>query len=332
REAVLWKMTNHPNVLPFVGLFRFKDMQGRIALVSPWMRNGNLLSYARKRAGVDRANLLAQAARGLLYLHAVNIIHGDLKCANIMVNDEGSVQLADFGLATVESVRATVTGSMSSSAGNPRWLAPELMFPEMFGGGGKSTRESDAYSFGMTALELFTEQVPFYDLAPLALPFEVAVNGLEPSWPGPDAEARGMTPDIWNLMRSCWKRDPSSRSEVLRVDLADFATSVVEIIRPNPRGIDDRDVKMLMRKIRGKTDRRGWFRNVWDVELLEDALLGRRSVSARIINASVLDSARVRRLFKSEILQSLTNSSFRATSYGIRCTGVEHYNTRTLRH
>lgn len=71
-----------------------------------------------------------------------------------MVNDEGQAQLADFGLATVESVRSTVTGSMSNSAGNPRWLAPELMFPDIFGGAGKSTRESDAYAFGMTALEV----------------------------------------------------------------------------------------------------------------------------------------------------------------------------------
>ncbi len=73
-----------------------------------------------------------------------------------MVSDEGQAQLADFGLATVESVRSIASGSrsMSNSAGNPRWLAPELMFPELFDGVGKSTRESDAYAFGMTALEV----------------------------------------------------------------------------------------------------------------------------------------------------------------------------------
>ena len=71
-----------------------------------------------------------------------------------MVNDDGVAQLTDFGFAAVEPVRSTVTGSMSNSAGNPRWLAPELMFPDLFGGAGKSTRESDAYAFGMTALEV----------------------------------------------------------------------------------------------------------------------------------------------------------------------------------
>ncbi len=58
--------------------------------------------------------------------------------ANILVNDEHVAQLADFGQSTVGD--GTVNGSMSNSAGHPRWLAPELMFPENFNGSGKSTQ------------------------------------------------------------------------------------------------------------------------------------------------------------------------------------------------
>ncbi len=73
-----------------------------------------------------------------------------------MVNDEGMAQPSDFGLATVGHTYglAISSGSMSNSGGNPRWLAPELMFPSLFNGTGKSTRESDVYAFGMTALEV----------------------------------------------------------------------------------------------------------------------------------------------------------------------------------
>ncbi len=187
---------------------------------------------------------LGETAMGLIYLHSIGIIHGDLKCvrgfafqtysnskavnvnvlqANIMVNDEHVAQLADFGQSTVGD--GTVNGSMSNSAGHPRWLAPELMFPEIFNGSGKSTRESDVYAFGMTALEvccaksseinfscltrisqMFTGKVPFFALPECALPLEVAINGLRPSHPGPETEARGLTGKIWRLMRRCWRQ------------------------------------------------------------------------------------------------------------------------------
>lgn len=71
-----------------------------------------------------------------------------------MVTDDGNAQLADFGLSTIGGLSATTNGSLSNSAGHPRWLAPELMFPDYFNGTGRSTCESDVYAFGMTALEV----------------------------------------------------------------------------------------------------------------------------------------------------------------------------------
>lgn len=73
-----------------------------------------------------------------------------------MINDKGKAQLSDFGLSSVDSVHEgiTATSSASNSGGNPRWLAPELIFPGEFNGNGKHTVESDIYAFGMTALEV----------------------------------------------------------------------------------------------------------------------------------------------------------------------------------
>ncbi len=90
----------------------------------------------------------------LLYENLLVIHCGTFSQANIMVDDKETPQLSDFGLATVEPFREVIASSTSHSGGNPRWLAPELMFPGLFGGTGRSTRNSDVYAFGMTALEV----------------------------------------------------------------------------------------------------------------------------------------------------------------------------------
>ncbi len=66
--------------------------------------------------------------------------------------------------------------------------------------------------------QLFTERVPFSDVLASALPLEIAIRGLEPEWPGSDAEARGLTSGVWKMMKECWKREPSSRT-ILGSDL-----------------------------------------------------------------------------------------------------------------
>ena len=73
--------------------------------------------------------------------------------ANILVNDEGEPCIADFGLSRVEAIQTTLTGT-SSTKGTFRWQAPELVFPDEFGGNGKHTAASDIYAFGMTCLEV----------------------------------------------------------------------------------------------------------------------------------------------------------------------------------
>ena len=92
-------MTSHSNVLQFFGLRRSEDAAGLVELISPWMQNGNMLTYVKNNEHVKRvdlvsafnswqvaslilsANQLSQVARGLHYLHeVVNLIHGDLKC------------------------------------------------------------------------------------------------------------------------------------------------------------------------------------------------------------------------------------------------------------
>ncbi|KLO05442.1 kinase-like protein [Schizopora paradoxa] len=300
REAVLWKAANHPNVLQFTGLCRLQELGSSIALVSPWMRHGHLLNYVQHNCDANRSCMLAQTARGLLYLHSIGIIHGDLKCSNIMVDDNGLAKISDFGLGTIESVRVATSASSSSSGGNPRWLAPELM-----SGPGKSTCESDVYAFGMTALELFTEKVPFPDVYTASLPYAIAIAGLEPSWPGPEAEARGLTSKMWKLMKKCWSRNPSLRTRTLLSDILDLTFDSLGTFALTRLGQPQHDLEnlnaetsacelaygklMAISKSRAQV---GWFSNVWHATLKrwrKNNIMSDIDVSIKVRNTTGVD-------------------------------------------
>ncbi|KAF9647907.1 kinase-like protein, partial [Thelephora ganbajun] len=94
REAVVWKRLNHPNIVSFKGV-TLEPLQ----LVSEWMPGGELREYIRNNREANLVNLLLGVAKGLDYLHSCDVIHGDLKGANILVDATGNAQIVDFGLA-----------------------------------------------------------------------------------------------------------------------------------------------------------------------------------------------------------------------------------------
>lgn len=90
----------------------------------------------------------------LAFLHHHNIIHRDLKAANILVTKEHVIKLADFGVAITEDKKRVEV------AGSPYWMAPEVIKEH------KSSFASDIWSFGITMIELFTGNPPYAELSP----------------------------------------------------------------------------------------------------------------------------------------------------------------------
>jgi serine/threonine protein kinase len=96
---------------------------------------------------------LLEIAQGLVYLHSQDIIHGDLRGANILVDDNWHVRLADFGLAVFAS--ATVATGSSHRGGSARWMSPELLSPQSCGlEKSQRTFASDVYSFACVCIEV----------------------------------------------------------------------------------------------------------------------------------------------------------------------------------
>ncbi|KAK0485349.1 kinase-like domain-containing protein, partial [Armillaria luteobubalina] len=173
-----WRQLHHPNVLPFLGVNKTL-FAPRYCLISPWMDNGNIMSYLQVHPDHNRHTSLVQVAEGMRYLHNLNppIVHADIRGANILVMDDLHCCLADFGL----SLFAESQTLNCSSKGSIRWLAPEYMNPDLFDGSYFTAR--DIYAYGCTIVEIFTGKSPFSDIKHDVIVMCKVITGNRPSKP-----------------------------------------------------------------------------------------------------------------------------------------------------
>ncbi|KAF5323861.1 hypothetical protein D9611_008396 [Ephemerocybe angulata] len=247
REALLWNHMRHDNVLPFQGIHRLPgDEAGRIALISPWMENGNIGDYLARCPTPGRYALARDVCEGLAYLHKQDIIHGDLKGVNILVDSAGRARVADFGLSFIvqsEILRWTASTTAVSQGGTVRWQAPELFNPEMEDA--KSTKLTDIYSLGCVFYEIFTGQIPFYEVQKEYTVISFVLSGKQPSKPLPGSKPFtdwGLTETFWTTcIEGCWNREPQGRpqlSEVLSSLSSQIGPAVLETFQ------EARDIKV----------------------------------------------------------------------------------------
>ncbi|KAJ3539949.1 hypothetical protein NMY22_g4498 [Coprinellus aureogranulatus] len=217
REAILWCQLYHENVLPCYGVYRSTSESYRIGLVSPWVSNGNVMDYLHKNPRKDRLLLVSDVASGMSYLHQNQIVHGDLKGANILVSTSGRACLADFGLSTLSDPAllewTSVRTSDSKAVGTSRWQAPELLDAsddaEI-----RTTIRSDVYSYACVCYEIMTGNFPFHHVKNnLAVVIQVR-EGARPKKPSPEDPAFrefGLTEGAWAFIEACWDQDPQLR-------------------------------------------------------------------------------------------------------------------------
>jgi len=197
REALVWKQLHHPNILPFLGVDS-DTFKPYLCMVSPWMQNGNLISCMNSRLekseSVPFYNWITQIAQGLAYLHNEDVVHGDLRGANIMIDSNLKVKLVDFGLALFTEATYATLGSIGG--GSTRWTAPEIIF------GSRSTFQSDIYAFGCVSLELDTGSCPFPNIPSDA---HVVVKIIRGERLRVQPKTSRIPQDVWQLVAKCWK-------------------------------------------------------------------------------------------------------------------------------
>ncbi|KAJ7875387.1 kinase-like domain-containing protein [Mycena olivaceomarginata] len=203
REALVWKDLHHPNILPFLGIDR-DSFPSSLCMVSPWMEHGTITNYLKTHGYENVDKLLYEIAQGLEYLHFRNIVHGDLRGANILITQDWSACLADFGLSIFSDATSTTS---TNRGGSLYWMAPELLDPDSFGLKFVRTPATDVYAFGCVCFELYTDRPPFSSLPEPAALLKV-LKGERPERP---SDPRTMSDALWQHVTEFWAQSPDAR-------------------------------------------------------------------------------------------------------------------------
>ncbi|CAN4104862.1 unnamed protein product [Withania somnifera] len=195
QEIELLSQFEHENIVQYYGTDK---NDSKLYIFLELVTQGSLLKLYQKYQLRDSqvSAYTRQILHGLKYLHDRNVVHRDIKCANILVDANGSVKLADFGLA-----KATKLNDVKSFKGTALWMAPEVVNRKHQGYG----LAADIWSLGCTVLEMLTRLFPYSNLDnPMQVLYRIG-KGEPPAVPDT------LSIDARDFINHCLQVDPSAR-------------------------------------------------------------------------------------------------------------------------
>ncbi|GFP85783.1 serine/threonine-protein kinase blus1 [Phtheirospermum japonicum] len=220
REAKIMTLLSHPNILRAHCSF---TVETSLWVIMPFMSCGSLQSIMASSFpnGLSEpciATVLKEILSALSYLHNQGHLHRDIKAGNILIDSNGSVKLADFGVSASIYESSWACGPSGSSSfsrcltdltGTPYWMAPEVIHSHT-GYGFKA----DIWSFGITALELAHGRPPLSHLPPsksLIMKITKRFRFSDHYEKGKDSKGKKFSKSFKDMVGSCLDQEPSRR-------------------------------------------------------------------------------------------------------------------------
>ena len=170
QETSLMRLVNKSDyILKYYGSY-FSRETNTIWLILEYCAAGSavdlMLSMGRTLSEVEVSTIMEMVLKGLIYIHKLNLIHRDIKGANIMLSEDGYAKLGDFGIG----IQMTDDEYRTSKKGSPHWMSPQVILNKNY------DTKTDIWSLGITCLELVEGEPPFADLNPDEVMEKIANN------------------------------------------------------------------------------------------------------------------------------------------------------------
>ena len=210
REAQASTQLSHPNI---VDIYDVGDDDNIHYIVMEYVKGHTLKQLIKKRGPLPTREtiwIMKQLTSALMEAHKNGLIHRDIKSQNILIKDDGTVKLADFGIAILNN--AIQLTSKDSVLGSVHYLAPELVKGE------KSSMKSDIYSLGIVMYELLRGDVPFKGDNPA----QIALKHMKQEIPNVREYNPQIPQSVANIITKACAKDPKDRYDNAALMLKDL--------------------------------------------------------------------------------------------------------------
>ncbi len=212
REARAAAALCHRNIVEIYDVGEEDDLY---YIVMEYVRGQTLKELINKRGAlhyVEAVDIMKQVASATALAHSMGIVHRDLKPHNILVTDSGIVKIADFGIASIQSLsQVTQTDTIMGSL---HYLAPEIARGE------KATPQSDIYALGVLFYELLRGDVPFNGESPV----NIALKHMRDEIPSVRAYNPAIPQSVENIIIKATAKNTNNRYQCADDMLDDLDT------------------------------------------------------------------------------------------------------------
>jgi hypothetical protein len=203
REARLAGSLGHPNIVVVHDYF---EHDGTPYIAMEYLPRGTLRPYVGGVSVAQLGGVLQGVLGALAHAERRGVVHRDVKPENVLVTDDGSVKLTDFGIAKATSVTATSTQltTAGTTLGTPRYMAPERVMGQEVG------PWSDLYSVGILVFELLAGRTPFADTE---APMDVLMRQINDPVPPVGSIVPGLDPRLSDWVARLLVKEPDRRTQ-----------------------------------------------------------------------------------------------------------------------
>ncbi|XP_033112178.1 serine/threonine-protein kinase TAO1-like [Anneissia japonica] len=195
KEVTFLRQLKHNHCIEYKGCY-LREHTAWLSMEYCLGSASDILEVHRMPLQEDEIAAIAEdALKGLSHLHRHNKIHRDVKAGNILLTDNGTVKLADFGSASFVS-------PANSFVGTPYWMAPEVILAM---DEGQYEGKVDIWSLGITCIELAERKPPLFNMNAMSALYHIAQN--DP----PTLSSETWSHEFRNFVERCLAKDPEQR-------------------------------------------------------------------------------------------------------------------------